>query len=653
MADKITSENKIRADTLNVNSAKIDRDEVGDSRNMTGTGKAGNVNISKDSALRPESRNVTQRDIKDKEGTEEKAEEKAEEGSGKRKDRGRQKQALTNDRRDNPDADADDARKKRNKRIAQNKYREFVAGSTMKPNVKSVSGVKGESEVRNAASKDAPKNNRSKKVSRSKNKQLLSRSEMQTKKAAERAGIQKKMTAAMTAAGVMKEGLYDTDDGEEISEKLVRKGKSLTQKIGNHFYQKRSIKEKTAAEVRKGKAAQSSGKKSAKVKAPKKKDDGTYKVNANARKQAAEQAKKEQARRSQEMQAKKAAQKRMIHKQYAKEVREKEKVKQTATKVSRKIQELAAKHSTAVVVILLILLLFLICFVLLGSCALGAAALSGEVAEGTYQSKPIDIENTELEMQYQEALLQYQIDTMQTTYPGYDEYHVIGGPMVHDPFALIAYFSAKYGIFTYEEVAAEVDELAALMYQLTFTESQRGPYITYVPDGNGGYTLQTYYITTLTAEITMTPLEDLIAERLNAEQMVHYERLMETKGALQRFAAPVEGWSNGITEPYGIQSSPAGLYQNSGVYVHVESGSNVQAMCSGTVTAVGSGAYGNYVTITHEDGYVATIAGISSISVSVGSTVELKESLGTTNGDLYFEISYDGVYYNPHFFVHY
>ena len=74
MADKITSENKIRADTLIVNSAKIDRDEVGDSRNMTGTGKAGNVNISKDSALRPESRNVTKRDIKDKEGTEEKAE---------------------------------------------------------------------------------------------------------------------------------------------------------------------------------------------------------------------------------------------------------------------------------------------------------------------------------------------------------------------------------------------------------------------------------------------------------------------------------------------------------------------------------------------------------------------------------------------------
>ena len=243
MADKITSENKIRADTLNVNSAKIDRDEVGDSRNMTGTGKAGNVNISKDSALRPESRNVTKRDIK------EKAEEKAEEGSGKRKDRGRQKPTLTNDRRDNPDADADDARKKRNKRIAQNKYREFVAGTTMKPNVKSVSGVKGESEVRNAVSKDAPK--KSKRVSRSKNKQLLSRSEMQVKKAAERYGIQKKMTAAMTAVGVMKEGLYDTDDGEEISEKLVRKGKTKRSRaLERRIRRSKHPKRKTTAVTR-------------------------------------------------------------------------------------------------------------------------------------------------------------------------------------------------------------------------------------------------------------------------------------------------------------------------------------------------------------------------------------------------------------------
>ena len=62
MAEKITTENKIRADTAGVNTVKIETDEAGASRNMTGTGRAGSTNISGGNRIRQEKRNITKRD---------------------------------------------------------------------------------------------------------------------------------------------------------------------------------------------------------------------------------------------------------------------------------------------------------------------------------------------------------------------------------------------------------------------------------------------------------------------------------------------------------------------------------------------------------------------------------------------------------------
>ena len=290
---------------------------------------------------------------------------------------------------------------------------------------------------------------------------------------------------------------------------------------------------------------------------------------------------------------------------------------------------------------------------------MGVASMTGEVSASTYQSDPIEIDNTELYMQYLEALLQNTIHRMSTDYPGYDRYYQDGDPIGHDPFALIAYFTAKYGIFTYSSVMGEIEELYNLMYSMTLTESQEGPYITYTPvdDGNGNitYTPSTYYLSVLTATVTKVPLEDIIATRLTEEQMVHYERLMETKGGLQRFAAPVAGWHDDVSVDYGIYSDPVDLelHQRTGVVIHRTEPMEVSSMCSGTVTAAGSNStLGNYITITNPDGYVATYGYLASASLSVGSEVSLKQVIATTAGnDLYIEIMYDGVYYNPTFYV--
>ncbi len=475
------------------------------------------------------------------------------------------------------------------------------------------------------------------------------------KQAKEAARAQKRSVAAMTAISLIKKGAWvDSNDHEELSEKIVRNGNEAVSNVrgllsGNVKGNAKAKKEKTGVRAKQKEATEEKAKKKTPEKEAEKADK--EKITAKAKSELLEKKKKEQAKESKDKIHKKELQKHRIRKNYAKEVRETKKKKQAATSVARKIQEAVSKHSAVIVILLLLLIVFLICASLFGSCALGLTAMSGEVSESSFLSKPVDIENCELELQYQEMLIQYQIDTMSTTYPGFDEYHVQGGPLAHDPMALIAYLSAKYGEYTYADVCAEVDDLIGHLYYVEFVTSKRGPYTTYIPDGHGGYKPDDYYISELTAKITVTPFDEVAAANLTDEQMERYNLLMETRGVLQRYAPPVSGWQNCITEAYGIHSSRSGGYQNNGTTLHVSEGTSVQAMCSGTVTEAGSDGRGNYITITNEKGYVAKISGLSSLNYSVGSEVELKEEIGTSNGIIYFEISYDGVYYNPVYFV--
>ncbi|MBO6297746.1 MAG: peptidoglycan DD-metalloendopeptidase family protein [Lachnospiraceae bacterium] len=475
------------------------------------------------------------------------------------------------------------------------------------------------------------------------------------KQAKEAARAQKRSVAAMTAVSLIRKGAWvDSNDHEELSEKIVRNGNEAVSNVrgllsGNVKGNAKAKKEKGGVRAKQKEVAEEKAKKKTPEKEAEKTDK--EKVTAKAKSELLEKKKKEQAKEKKDKIHKKELQKHRIRKNYAKEVRETKKKKQAATSVARKIQEAVSKHSAVIVILLILLIVFLICASLLGSCALGFTAMSGEVSESSFLSKPVDIENCELELQYQEMLIQYQIDTMSTTYPGFDEYHVQGGPLAHDPMALIAYLSAKYGEFTYADVCAEVDDLIGHLYYVEFVTSKRGPYTTYVPDGHGGYKPDDYYISELTAKITVTPFDEVAAANLTDEQMERYNLLMETRGVLQRYAPPVSGWQNCITEAYGIHSSRSGGYQNNGTTLHVSEGTSVQAMCSGTVTEAGSDGRGNYITITNEKGYVAKISGLSSLNYSVGSEVKLKEEIGTSNGIIYFEISYDGVYYNPVYFV--
>lgn len=84
----------------------------------------------------------------------------------------------------------------------------------------------------------------------------------------------------------------------------------------------------------------------------------------------------------------------------------------------------------------------------------------------SYMSTDEAIREADLYYTQLEAQLQERINQMETEEPGHEEYRYNIGPIEHDPFVLISYLSAKYEVFTFDEVKQELDELFALQYHL-------------------------------------------------------------------------------------------------------------------------------------------------------------------------------------------
>lgn len=85
----------------------------------------------------------------------------------------------------------------------------------------------------------------------------------------------------------------------------------------------------------------------------------------------------------------------------------------------------------------------------------------------SYMSADQDILEAELYYTKMEAELQEQINQMEAENGGYDIYRYNIGMIEHDPFILISYLSAKYGVFEFNRtIKRELESLFAEQYQL-------------------------------------------------------------------------------------------------------------------------------------------------------------------------------------------
>ena len=382
---------------------------------------------------------------------------------------------------------------------------------------------------------------------------------------------------------------------------------------------------------------------------------------------------------------KKMIQKQKIKREYAKAVRKGSQAKQAAgyaqkaanktTDMARKIAEFAAKHKGAIAVIALLGLFFLLITGSISSCAAMFGGGVSTTMAGSYQSEPAELDACDLAMSEKEVELQNTINSIETNYPGYDEYNYNLDEIGHDPFTLINYLSAVHVDVVAADVNPDIESLFNDMYTLTLTPrtETRTRTVTKtrtVTDQVTGVATEEEYeeeeeytVTILDVELKRKPLEEVVEERLagNEDAAALYEVYKDTHGALQQFYTPLDmDWQSMISSYYGYRKSPiTGETQfHRGLDIAVPEGTAVYAAQDGTVTtAEYDDNYGNYIVIEDAKGHVTKYAHLQSINVSAGQTVTHGTVIGktgntgaSTGSHLHLECMAGGEYYNPLFY---
>ena len=332
-----------------------------------------------------------------------------------------------------------------------------------------------------------------------------------------------------------------------------------------------------------------------------------------------------------------------------------------ATAVAKKLQEILAQHASLIVTIGIFAILLIMIMTAVSSCGAMFVNTVSTTMAGSYISKPAELDAVDAYFTKNEMDIQDQIDSIESDYPGYDEYSYNIGAIGHNPFTLINYLSAKYLEFVASEVEGEVQSLFNAMYQLTITPTTETRTRTVINSETGEAKEEEYEVSVLKTVLTVTPLESLVTGRMDAEQSAMYAMYGETKGLLQMFATPVDlYWYNYISSYYGYRKNPntGNREFHRGLDIAVPTGTIVKATHDGTITvATYDSYYGNYVEITNSKGYVAKYAHLDSLSVSQGQSVTTGTVLGTTGNTgsstgshLHIECLYNGEYFNPLFY---
>nr|WP_288825802.1 C40 family peptidase [uncultured Clostridium sp.] len=104
------------------------------------------------------------------------------------------------------------------------------------------------------------------------------------------------------------------------------------------------------------------------------------------------------------------------------------------------------------------------------SCAAMFQAPQNTFVATTYPSTDEAIRAVEADYAALEAALNAQINNMETTHPGYDEYNYQIDEISHNPYQLISYLTVRYGEFTYDQVDAYLQTLFSEQYTLNVQE---------------------------------------------------------------------------------------------------------------------------------------------------------------------------------------
>ena len=213
-----------------------------------------------------------------------------------------------------------------------------------------------------------------------------------------------------------------------------------------------------------------------------------------------------------------------------------QKTGKAAKTVKEKAQQAGAyvmRHKKGFGIVLAIFLLVCLLLNTMSSCSMMAQSIGSMISGTTYPSDDPELVAVEADYAAKEAALQAEIDNIESSHPGYDEYRYDLDMIGHDPHELAAYLSAVLQGYTRASAQAELERIFAAQYLLTLTEEVEVRYRTEARTDSEGneYDVEVpynYYILNVT--LTSKPISSVALELLTPDQLEMYQVYRQTLG---------------------------------------------------------------------------------------------------------------------------
>ena len=213
-----------------------------------------------------------------------------------------------------------------------------------------------------------------------------------------------------------------------------------------------------------------------------------------------------------------------------------QKTGKAAKTVKEKAQQAGAyvmRHKKGFGIVLAIFLLVCLLLNTMSSCSMMAQSIGSAISGTTYPSDDPELVAVEADYAAKEAALQAEIDNIESSHPGYDEYRYDLDMIGHDPHELAAYLSAVLQGYTRASAQAELERIFAAQYLLTLTEEVEVRYRTETRTDSEGneYDVEVpYNYYNLNVTLTSKPISSVASELLTPDQLEMYQVYRQTLG---------------------------------------------------------------------------------------------------------------------------
>ncbi len=214
-----------------------------------------------------------------------------------------------------------------------------------------------------------------------------------------------------------------------------------------------------------------------------------------------------------------------------------------ASKITEKALEFVKSHSHIILIIAAIGLLVMVLSGFLSSCSAMLSGTGNVVLGTSFTAEDADILGADQDYTALENALRRQIDNIESTHSGYDEYRYNLAEIGHNPYELAALLTVEYEDYTRSEVQSRLQSIFDAQYTLTLeeevetrtrTETRTS---TYTDPETGEETEEEYEVEVeyeyYILNVTLTNKSVSMVARssgLSDDQMERYDVLLETRG---------------------------------------------------------------------------------------------------------------------------